>query len=202
MKLRYGMMMMTAALLATLGCSSKMTPATEPEASPEQGKIAVAPASVLVAYYSWGGNTRHVAEQIQKATGGDLFEIKPVTPYPEDYRACVDQAGVEIKAGARPELASKPESLDAYQVIFVGSPNWWGTIAPPVTTFLAAYDWSGKKVIPFFTHGGGGLQNCEKDVRALTLVGTTLPCKAMPGSQVKSLDGDVAAWVASMLDLQ
>ena len=93
---------------------------------------------VLVAYFSHSGNTREVARQISEATGGDLFEIVPATPYPTEYRAVVDQGKKEIEAGVRPALKNPVGDLSQYDVIFVGSPCWWATIAPPVATWDTA----------------------------------------------------------------
>ena len=147
---------LAAALMTGAGCSGQ-----------EQPKVSVEPAKVLVAYYSWGGNTKYAAAQIQKATGGTLFEIKPVKPYPSGYRECTVQAKKEIQEGVRPELAARVEDMGKYDVIFIGSPNWWSTIAPPVASFLASHDLSGKTVIPFVTHGGGGMARCGDEVRKL-----------------------------------
>ena len=119
----------------------------------EQPKVSAEPSRVLIAYYSWGGNTKYAAAQIQRATGGTLFEIKPVKPYPSEYRECTVQARKEIQEGVRPELAAKVEDMGKYDVIFIGSPNWWSTIAPPVASFLASYDLYGKTVrMEFYKH--------------------------------------------------
>lgn len=100
---------LAAALMTGAGCSGQ-----------EQPKVSVEPAKVLVAYYSWGGNTKYAAAQIQKATGGTLFEIKPVKPYPSGYRECTVQAKKEIQEGVRPELAARVEDMGKYDVIFIG----------------------------------------------------------------------------------
>ena len=120
---------------------------------------------VLVAYYSHSGNTREVARQIAGVSGGELFEIVPVTPYPSDYRTVVDQAKKECGEGFKPQLAGALPDVSKYDVVFVGTPNWWGTMAPPVLSFLSARNFAGKTVIPFMTHGGGGVQRCEADIR-------------------------------------
>lgn len=153
--------MMAAAMISGAGCADNKSFSTSSE------KVSAEPSKVLIAYFSWSGNTRTAAEYIQKATGGTLFEIKPLKAYPDDYDECVDQAKKECRDGFKPELASKVDQMDQYDVIFVGSPNWWGTMAPPVATFLTSYDFKGKTVIPFFTHGGGGVQNCERDAHQL-----------------------------------
>lgn len=119
---------------------------------------------ILIAYYSWSGHTKKVAEAIQEEIGGDLFEIQPETPYSEDYKTVVDQAKKEINEGYRPALKNKVENIAQYDTVFIGSPNWWGTIAPVVSTFVEQNDLSGKTVVPFITHGSGGEQNTITDL--------------------------------------
>ena len=121
---------------------------------------------ILIACYSWSGNTRRIAEMIAHETGGAILEIEPVHPYSTDYGTVVEQAKKEVRAGFRPELKEMPETIQA-SVVFLGSPNWWNTMAPPVATFLDHVDWTGKTVIPFYTHGGGGGGSFEQDVAAL-----------------------------------
>lgn len=136
-----------------------------PALSEEKKETSMAtPPKILIAYYSLSGNTQEVAEAIQKNTGGTLFRIETVQSYPEEYRATTEQAKKEINEGYRPELKTKVEDISQYGVIFIGSPNWWGTITPAVSSFLSSYDLKGKKVIPFITHGGGGVQNTIKDL--------------------------------------
>lgn len=107
-------------------------------------------------YYSHSANTRKLAKLIEKETGGILCELVPEKAYPDDYNAVVEQAKREIQAGFRPKLRAEIKDLAAYETIFVGTPNWWSTIAPPVATFMESYDLSGKNIVPFCTHGGGG----------------------------------------------
>lgn len=121
---------------------------------------------ILIAYYSWHGNTRKIAELIQHKTGGTLFEIEPVQPYTKDYRAAVAQAKEEIQSGFRPDLKAMPE-ITSYQVVFLGTPIWWHTMAPPLATFIDRFDLAGKTVVPFHTHGGGGVGEFEKDIEKM-----------------------------------
>lgn len=121
---------------------------------------------ILVAYYSYSGNTKEVAEAIHKNVGGDLFEIKAEGSYPEEYRPMTVQAKKEIQENFRPQLTTSVENMAQYDVIFLGSPNWWGTITPQISSFLEKYDMNGKTVVPFITHGGGGVQNTVKDMTA------------------------------------
>ncbi len=122
---------------------------------------------VLVAYFSRSGATKKVAQEIHRAVGGDLFEIKEATPYPRDYNTAVKQAKQEIANGFKPALKNKIPKISEYDFIILGSPNWWSTIAPPVATFLTQADFSDKTIALVITHGGGGLGRTIIDVRKL-----------------------------------
>ena len=143
---------------------------------------------VLVAYYSHSGNTREVARQIAGVSGGELFEIIPVTPYPSDYQTVVDQAKKEIAAGVRPALKSR-----------VDSPCWWATVAPPVATFLASYDLAGKTVVPFMTHEGSRMGHSEADIRKLCPQSTVPDGLPVRGSAAGSSKDAVEKWVRARL---
>ena len=149
----------------------------------------------LVAYFSHSGNTRTVADLIQKHTGGDLFEIVPARPYPEQYRTLTEQAKKEIETGYRPELKQKPTDLGQYEVIFVGSPCWWGTIAPPVASFLAAYDLKGKTIVPFMTHEGSRMGHSETDIRKLSPGATVKAGLPIRGSAAASAEPEIVKWL-------
>ena len=156
---------------------------------------------VLIAFFSYTGNTRAAAEQIQKAAGGELYEIKPQKPYPANCRACVVLAKKEIDAGSTPPLADNKDLTD-YDVIFLGSPNWWGTMAPPVRTFIKEHDLAGKVIIPFFTHGTGGMQQCETDMRKYceaAEAGRILKASAYPGNMTKNELPELAQWAKESL---
>lgn len=154
-------------------------------------------ARVLVAYFSWSGNTRAMAETIAAETGATLFEIVPETPYPTAYRRCTEQAKKEIAEGFRPKLKAVPENLAAFDVIFVGSPNWWGTYAPPVATLLDDPAFAGKTVVPFFTNGGGGMQRCESDMKKQLSNSKLLRALTVSGSSADSdrTKRQIAAWL-------
>jgi flavodoxin len=100
---------------------------------------------ILVAYYSYSGNTKEVAEEIHQKIGGDIFEIKTNDTYPDEYRPMTVQAKKEIQDGYRPKLVTKIDDISQYDIIFLGSPTWWGTITPQVSSFIETYDMSGKK---------------------------------------------------------
>lgn len=128
-------------------------------------------AKILIAYFSRKGqnyvngkiknlakgHTERVAEFIQQAVGGDLFEIQTVRDYPADYTQCTEAAKEELRSKARPELKAYPDSLGGYDTGFLGYPNWWGTMPMACYTFLEKYDMSGKTILPFCTHEGSGM---------------------------------------------
>ena len=113
------------------------------------------------------GNTEICAEYIQKAVGGDLFEIETVKAYAADYHKCTEEASREIKEGARPELQHYVESLAGYDNVFVCGPCWWGTYPMAVFTQLERLDFTGKKVMALMTHEGSGLGSCERDLKKI-----------------------------------
>lgn len=153
---------------------------------------------VLVAYFSKSGNTKEFARQIQEQTGADIFEIVPIDAYPDEYRATTEQAKKEINAGYQPTLKNKPTSLKEYDIVFVGSPCWWSTIAPPVATFLSENDFSGKTIVPFMTDGGSGLGHSVADIKKLVPGAKVEKGKAISGKSVKSSSDEVKKWLKGL----
>jgi flavodoxin len=141
------------------------------------------------------GNTEVVANMIQKITGGDLFHIESVTAYPKDYTETTEVAKNELRTKARPKLTGQVRDIEAYDVIFLGYPNWWGTMPMPVYTFLESYDFSGKKIVPFCTHEGSGMGHSEKDIAKACPKATVLEGIAIHGTSAASAGSDVSSWV-------
>lgn len=112
--------------------------------------------NALIAYFSYTGHTKGIAQQMRDITGGTLFEIRPATPYDQDYDTTERQGCKETRDGYRPPLAVQA-GLSACDTILLGTPNWFNTVAPPVATFLAGSDFTGKTIVPFVTNGGGGI---------------------------------------------
>ena len=149
----------------------------------EKGKVAVV-------YFSWSpdGNTRFAAETIAAKAGAEIFEIKAEKPYATNYRACCDEAKPECYGKLpRPILPIAGLDLAKYDVIFVGTPNWWGTMAPPVRTFLTehAAALKGKTVCVFQTNGGGGMQRVGKEFAELVPESKVLPAQAFSGGSIR-----------------
>ncbi len=184
-----------ALLVALIGASGVRGEETKYMNAPP----AVQTGKMLVAYFSHTGNTREIARQIQATTGADLFEIVPATPYPEEYQAVVDQAAKEIKAGIHPELKTNLASVAEYDVVFVGSPNWWSTVAPPVATFLASHDLSGKTIVPFMTHEGTRMGHSGKDIQKLCPSAVVLDGLPIRGGQVHESQKTVEDWVRKVI---
>lgn len=154
----------TADVTAEAGSNILVAYFTMPETD---GVDAVSGASRVVVDGNLYGNTQYLANLIQERTGGELFKIETVQEYPGEHDPLVDQAADEKSANVRPELASHIENLDAYDVIFLGYPNWWGDLPMPLYTFLEEYDFSGKTVIPFNSHGGSRFSGTIDTIKRL-----------------------------------
>lgn len=120
---------------------------------------------VLVAYFSYSGTTKKVAEKVAQVTGGDLFEITVKKPYSSDYQTVIEEAKIELAESARPELSAQVSDMKQYDKIILGFPNWCRTCPMPVLTFLESYDFSGKTICSFVTNGGGGCGRSTEDIR-------------------------------------
>ena len=156
-----------------------------------------------VVYFSWSGNTRFAAQTIAKKAGADLFEIEAETPYDSNYGKCCDEAKPECY-GKKLRTIKSIEGLDLakYDLVFVGTPNWWGTMAPPVRTWATQNKAAlkGKSVCLFQTHGGGGMQRVGREFAEI--FGDTakvLPPKAFSGSSIKSSVAALEAFVDKAL---
>lgn len=120
---------------------------------------------ILVAYFSHSGNTKRIAEDIKEKTGADIFEIKTVHPYSDDYNTVLDEAKKEQKDNARPELSETVENMEQYETVILGYPIWWSDMPMAVYSFLDTYDLSGKHILTFCTHGGSGLCGTDSNVQ-------------------------------------
>lgn len=150
---------------------------------------------ILVTYFSRAGNTRKIAILIQKTLGGTLHEIRPKVPYPNSYHATVEMAKKEIKAGYQPPLETSLDTMEPYEIILLGTPNWWSTLAPPVRTFLAQHDLSERIIAPFCTHGGGGIGKITRDIAKLCPKSTLLPGFTIYGSGGEGAQAEISAWL-------
>ena len=141
------------------------------------------------------GNTEVAAKMIQALAGGELFHIDTVKAYPADYTKATEVAQRELSQNARPALTSQVASLAGYDVVFLGYPNWWGTMPMAVWTFLEAHDFAGKTILPFCTHEGSGLGQSERDIKQLCPGAKVLRGLAIRGGSVAKADKAIAAWL-------
>lgn len=160
----------------------------------------------LVAYYSRAdenyfggtkkyievGNTEKAAKMIADMIGADLYKIKQIHPYSADYDTCVKEAKDDLRKNVRPELKNMLESIDEYDEIYLGYPNYWGTMPIAVYTFLESFDWNSKKIYPFCTHEGSGLSSTESDIREYAEVMKGL---AIRGSDVDTSQSRIKEWL-------
>ncbi|MCF0258228.1 MAG: flavodoxin [Erysipelotrichaceae bacterium] len=168
---------------------------------------------ILTAYYSRAGenyfggqlkmvrtgNTEKAAKMIAEKTGSDLFKIEQAVPYSNDYKICVKEARKDFEQHARPRLACLPDSLDEYDVIFLGYPNYMSTMPMAVYTFLESFDWNGKTIIPFCTHEGSGLANTEYDIANSSKGAAVLKGLAVNGSRTEALKPEIEQWCQKSL---
>lgn len=153
---------------------------------------------ILVVYFSHTGHTEEIANQIKNLTNADSFKIETVTPYPTDHDAVVEQARVEISEDIQPPLQSKLENIESYDTIFIGSPSWFSTIAPPVSTFLAQHDLTGKTVIPFVTHEGSYMGNSARAIAEKAVGANVIEGRAFRGKSVSTAQEEVSEWINSL----
>ena len=165
--------------------------------------------AILIAYYSragenyFGGAYRHIpvgntekaARMLAEITGGDLLKIEQAHPYSEGYQACIAEAKADLQKKARPEVLNLPANLDAYDEIYLGYPNYWGTMPMAVYTFLEAYDFAGKTIHPFCTHEGSGLAGTVRDVQKAAPGAVVTKGLAIHGSDVDSAKATLEKWV-------
>lgn len=164
---------------------------------------------ILIAYYSRAdknyvngtiknlkiGNTEKVAQIIKNTLNGDLFKIEQEKPYSKYYNECIEEARKDQKSNCRPKLINDVENIDKYDVIYLGYPNYWGTMPMSVFSFLENHDFKGKEIRPFCTHEGSGLGNSLKDIKKLcpnAIINTSF---SIYGSKIDSAKEEIESWI-------
>jgi flavodoxin len=138
-----------------------------------------------------------VARKIKDMIEADLFKIEMRTPYAKDYNTCIAEAKEHQKQDARPELKSLPTSIDAYETVILGYPNYWGTMPMAVFTFLEAFDFSGKTILPLCTNEGSGMGSSESDIRKLCPGADVKRGLSINGSSANKADAQIKSWLKS-----
>ncbi|EFB76482.1 flavodoxin [Subdoligranulum variabile] len=195
----------SASQAPAVSASLSSAPAEEPasDAIPESAHDAassesVKPGGTLVAYFSWSGNTRRMAELIAQETGGNLFEIATAVPYTDDYNELLDIAQQEQSEEARPELNGQVENWDSYDTVFVGYPNWWSDAPMAVYTFLESYDFTGKTLIPFNTSASGGFGRSLAGMEESAVGATMLEGLALTESELEDEQAHITSWLEEL----
>ena len=153
---------------------------------------------ILVAFFSYSGNTKFIAEKIHKQVGGDIFSIEPVTPYPADYNETAYGIAKEQRDKNIHPAIKLTGDISGYDVIFVGTPAWWYTMTPPIMTFLEKNNFEGKTIIPFITHGGGGKYNIAEEVEKLAKGAKVLAPFVVYGRGNSETDKELADWLKKL----
>lgn len=178
----------TAATTVAATIATTTTSITPQEPKPDETKI-------LVAYFSYSGNTRAIAEKINNEVDGDLFEINTTYDYPSSYSDVLDVAQQEQRDNARPALSATVDNMDDYDVVFIGYPNWWGDMPMVVYSFLDTYDLSGKTVVPFVTSGGSGFSSTISDITNAEPNADIAEGLSISDSAINNSDSNISDWL-------
>lgn len=168
--------------------------------------------NILIAYFSHEGegyvggkimplkigNTKVAARAVEKETGGMLFQIQTMEPYPYDYMETVNIAQTELQNNTRPPLKENILNIEEYDTIILGYPNWWGTMPMAVFHFLESHDFSGKTILPLCTHEGSGMGQSEIDIRKLCPDAKVEKGLAIVGANVQHAEKDIQKWLKAI----
>lgn len=222
MKKIISLFMALAMVLSLAACSTNQSPgeSTPEESSSQTNESTPTPSNTngknLAVYFSMPdnvddstvvidgetlGNTQYMAYVIQETVGADIFRIEPETPYPTDNDKLVDLAKEEQNDNARPKIKDMIENFDTYENIFVGYPNWWGDMPMILYSFFNEYDFSGKTIIPFNTHGGSGFSGTISTIKELEPNAEVLDGKSISHNDIQDAEQEIVDWVNS-LDLK
>jgi flavodoxin len=141
------------------------------------------------------GNTQYMAYVIQKAAGAELFRIEPENPYPTDHRALVDLAAKERDTNARPAIAEQIENFSQYTTVFIGYPIWWSDMPMILYTFFEEYDFSGKTIVPFSTHGGSRFSGTPRTIQRLEPEAKMLDGLTISRNRIQNAEQQILDWM-------
>lgn len=219
MKKIISLFMALTMVLSLAACSTNESPSesTPEESSSQTNESTPAPSNTngknLVVYFSMPdnvddstvvidgetlGNTQYMAYVIQETVGADIFRIEPETPYPTDHDELVDLAKEEQNDNARPAIKDTIANFDTYENIFVGYPNWWGDMPMILYSFFEQYDFSGKTIIPFNTHGGSGFSDTISTIKELEPNAEVLDGKSISRNDIQDAEQEIVDWVKSL----
>ena len=143
------------------------------------------------------GNTEIIVNNMKEMIDADTFKIEMKDPYSPVYMTCIEEAKKDLRAKARPELVSMPESIDEYDSVVLAYPNYWGTMPMAVFTFLENFDFSGKAILPLCTNEGSGMGGSERDIKKACPGATVKSGLSVTGSEAANASGRVQKWLAA-----
>ncbi|ANN64732.1 NAD(P)H-dependent oxidoreductase [Brachyspira hyodysenteriae] len=162
------------------------------------GSLNAQSSKTLIVYFSWGGNTRTAANMIKNMTQADMFEVKTAESYPTSYNDILDKARAELNDNVLPRLSANINNLANYDTVILCYPNWWGTIPQAVKQLLSTHDFSGKKIAPLCTHGGGGMGRSLSDIKSLCPNSTILDNLSISGRNVNNSENNIKTWLQNI----
>lgn len=191
-------LLMAATVAAFSACSPAVgqesrIPETETPEVPDEPNDSTGAGKILVAYFSWGGTTQRMAEEIVRQTGADVFRIEPAVPYPAEYTPCTEVAREEKENDARPAIVGTVENWADYDVVFIGCPVWWWTTPMIICTFAESYDFAGKTVVPFCTYASTYRDETLARIAELTPEAEHLTGEGLTGGRIS--EQTVGAWL-------
>ena len=193
--------MIVAGLLMTISCSGNSA-TKEKEVMEKKAKVLIVFFSHTGENYSVGnikvGNTKLVADEIQKVTGGDEFEIVADKNYDIPYYALTKLAKEESEKGEKPSFKGGIKNIDDYDTVFIGGPIWWGTYPRVMFTFFDKYDLNGKTIIPFSTHEGSGLGSVVEDLKNIYPNATFKEAFSIYGHETRKDLSKVDKWLKTL----
>ena len=143
------------------------------------------------------GNTEIVVNGMKELIDADTFKIEMKNPYSPVYMTCIEEAKKDLRAKARPELVSMPESIDGYDTVVLAYPNYWGTMPMAVFTFLEAFDFTGKTILPLCTNEGSGMGSSERDIKKTCPGADVKKGLSVTGSQAANAKASVQKWLSA-----
>ena len=143
------------------------------------------------------GNTEIVVNGMKELIDADTFKIEMKEPYSPVYMTCIEEAKKDLRAKARPELVSLPESIEAYDTVILAYPNYWGTMPMAVFTFLEAFDFTGKTILPLCTNEGSGMGGSERDIKKTCPGADVKKGLSVTGSQAENAKPSVQKWLSA-----
>lgn len=205
--------LLAAALISTLSCSgngNRRNQLKEENKMSQNQQTAGRDGKILIVYFSHAGenysvgnikvgNTKLVAEEVQKLTGGDIFEIVAEKSYDMPYNRLIEVAKEESQRGELPAFKGEVKQIEQYDTIFIGGPIWWGTYPQVMFSFFKKYDLNGKTIIPFTTHEGSGLGNVVGDLKAQYPKARVTNAFSIAGHSVRGGMDKVDKWVRGVL---